>query len=135
MFEYGESFQWCSHCKHKWFDTVLVKVSDDDDNEICTTCANQQEKYKVALLSHVNGMDPHDNFRFSPTKLPKMYMIEEMLICRAHVVMRCYILRETGTHAYRGNVLNIEQNIEAMVESVTCIPHSLKDLPVYMCVR
>ena len=49
--------------------------------------------------------------------------------------MRCYMLRETGTHAYRGNVLNIEQNIEAMVESVTCIPHSLKDLPVYMCVR
>ena len=135
MREYGESLQWCSLCKHKWFDTVLVKASDDDDNEICKTCASQQEKYNVALFSHVNGMDPHDNFRFLPTSLPKPYMMKEMLFARTHVVMWCYILHETGTHAYRGNVLNIEQNIEALVESVTCIPHSLKDLPVYMCVR
>ena len=73
-------------------------------------------------------MDPYrDGF---PHHLPKLSEIEEMLIARVYPVMKTYRLKG-GTIGYKGDVLNIEQDIGGLVSS---LPQRINQLPV-MIVR
>eukprot|EP00957_Ditylum_brightwellii_P057592 4366833-Ditylum_brightwellii.AAC.1 len=62
-------------------------------------------------------MDPfQDGF---PPHLPKLSKIKEILIARVYPAMKTYHPKE-GMTGYKGDVLNIEQDIGGLVSS---LPH------------
>ena len=69
---------YCSVCKERWFDTKIV-------NGKCKNC----EKFSFA-----NDMDPFPVTCTYPFHLPKLTIIEEMLIAKAHVIMDVYRLKK-----------------------------------------
>ena len=53
-----------------------------------------------------------------PFHLPKLTIIEEMLIAKAHVIMAIYRLKKSGSVVYKGNVLNVQQDNESLLKSI-----------------
>ena len=137
MNEYIESLNYCPHCKERFFEKKLVRLPDRSGS--CATCAstskppseNGKGKGKgVRLFSKDNDMDPFERFpddqnvRFDgtaysvldagyPHHLPKLNAIEEMSIALVNVIMKSYRLAN-GTMAYKGQILNIEQDIQSL---------------------
>ena len=78
----------------------------------CNDCIRSRNKngFGVRIMSRENDMDPgHDNILMHD--LPVLTEIEEMFISRVHVVMQAYRLKG-GRMGYKGNVLNIEQDVK-----------------------
>eukprot|EP00957_Ditylum_brightwellii_P044534 3377744-Ditylum_brightwellii.AAC.1 len=69
-------------------------------------------------------MDPYQNGFLH--HLPKLSKIKEMLIACVYLVMKTYHLKE-GTIGYKGDVLNIEQDIGGLVSS---LPQRINQLPI-----
>ena len=63
-------------------------------------------------------MDPFPGTGTYPFHLPKLTIIEEMLIAKAHVIMSVYRLKKSGTVVYRGNVLNVQQDNDGLLKSI-----------------
>ena len=109
---------YCNVCKERWFDTNI-------NNGRCKNC----DKF-----SFVNDMDPFPGTCTYPFHLPKLTMIEEMLIAKAHVIMAVYRLRQSGTVVYRGNVLNVQQDNDNLLKSILnsndFLPRKISDLPI-----
>ena len=93
----------CNVCKECWFDTSI------NNNGKCKHCMH---------FSFTNDMDPFPGTGTYPFHLPKLSIVEEMLIAKAHVIMSVYRLKKSGTVVYRGNVLNIEQDNNALLKSI-----------------
>ena len=110
---------YCSVCKERWFDTKIV-------NGKCKNC----EKFSFA-----NDMDPFPGTCTYPFHLPKLTIIEEMLIAKAHVIMAVYRLKKSGTLVYKGNVLNVQQDNDALLKSILnsndSLPRKISNLPIF----
>ena len=109
---------YCSVCKERWFDTKIV-------NGKCKNCNK---------FSFTNDMDPFPGTCTYPFHLPKLTIIEEMLIAKAHVIMAVYRLKKSGTLVYKGNVLNVQQDNDALLKSILnsndSLPRKISNLPV-----
>ena len=92
----------CIICKERWWDLK------NDTNGVCYKCNSQVKKDGLALMSKENDMDPFPNGY--PFHLPKLTLIEELLISRCHVIMRCYRLKQGHGYQYKGHCLNLEQD-------------------------
>eukprot|EP00957_Ditylum_brightwellii_P197670 15059486-Ditylum_brightwellii.AAC.1 len=62
-----------------------------------------------------NNMDPYQDG--SPHHLPNFSKTKEMLIALIYSVMKIY-WPKGGTVGYKGDVLNIEQDIDGLVSSI-----------------
>ena len=75
----------CYRCGEKWFSMNL-------DDWLCTRCQNRDKGIDDAepyLMSSLNKMDPGE----VPGHLPKLTIIEEILIARVHVSMQIFMVR------------------------------------------
>ena len=79
------------------------------DNDICKNCSLSIKDHNFSDFSSENNMD-QKLYLLHAHNLPELSEIEEMLISRVHVVIKCYRL-ESGSIGCKGNVLNLEQNI------------------------
>ena len=70
--------KYCNVCKERWFDTKIM-------NGKCKNCNN---------FSFANDMDPFTDTGTYPFHLPKLTIIKEMLIAKAHVIMDVYRLKK-----------------------------------------
>ena len=70
------------------------------------TLAN--ETISICLYSSENNIEP--KLYLMNDQLPKLNDIEEMFIARVHVVISMYRLSK-GNIGYKGNVLNIQQDV------------------------
>eukprot|EP00957_Ditylum_brightwellii_P165953 12635621-Ditylum_brightwellii.AAC.1 len=81
-------------------------------------------------LAAENNMDPYqDGF---PQHLPKLSETEEMFIACAYPVMKIYCL-EGGTVGYKGDMLNIDQDIGRLVSSLLQKINQLPIMVVQKC--
>ena len=71
-------------------------------------------------------MDPVPTGKQYPFHLPELWETEKQLIARAHVIMRCYVMKK-GKYSYKGQCLNIEQDVQQLA---TKLPMAVNDLPV-----
>ena len=59
-----------------------------------------------------------------------------MLIAKTHLIMAVYRLRKSGTKVYRGNVINVQQDNDALLKSILnsndFLPRKISDLPIYI---
>ena len=62
---------YCKVCKEQWFDTNIINGK----------CKNSN------IFSFTNDMDPFPGTGTYPFHLPKLTIIKEMLISKAHVIM------------------------------------------------
>ena len=98
----------------------------------CNDCIRSRNKngFGVRIMSCENDMDPgHDNILMHD--LPVLTEIEEMFISRVHVVMQAYRLKG-GRMGYKGNVLNIEQDVKKTLETLPLSPNQLPVIIVRM---
>ena len=76
-------------------------------------------------------MDPFPNgFRWDIYDL-KLSMVEEMLVSPVIAIFKAYVL-PSGTHSYKGNVINYEQDV---IEWATSLPWLPTELPVVIVRR
>ena len=68
----------CSVCKEYWFHTKII---------------NSKRK-KCNRFSFVNDMDPFPGMCTYLLHIPKLTIVEEMLIAKAHVIMTVYRLKK-----------------------------------------
>jgi hypothetical protein len=97
----------------------------------CVECfkSRGEDESNVRKFSKENRMDPFpDGY---PANLPKLSVIEELLISPVHSTFACYRL-PNGQHAFRGQVINLEQKNIAWLQSV---PMRVQDLPHVLFVR
>ena len=75
--------EFCECCKERWWD---LKLNEED---VCKRCLNQRNDPKngIALMSSDNNMDPFPPE--VPSNLPTLTYIEESLIAKVQVVMKC----------------------------------------------
>eukprot|EP00957_Ditylum_brightwellii_P112756 8595707-Ditylum_brightwellii.AAC.1 len=93
-------------CKERWHE----KISGRTNPAECTDCekARKDSKIDCRKLAEENDMDLYqDGF---PHHLSKRSKIEEMLITCVYPVMKTYCFKG-DTIGYKGDVLNIEQDI------------------------
>ena len=79
-------------------------------------------KINVRLYSKENNMDPRINEIINV--LPKLNDIEEMFIARVHVVIKVYCLSK-GSIGYKGNIINMEQDIQPIINKLLLILYKL----------
>jgi hypothetical protein len=116
----SKKMKWCLSCKERWWD---LKV---DDSGVCSKCKKQKAdpKFGIALMSKDNNMDPFPNGYRS--NLPELNQIEQAMISRVQVIMKCYRLKDGG-FGYRGHVMNFEQDLNKIFQ---VLPVDFKDLPI-----
>eukprot|EP00957_Ditylum_brightwellii_P110852 8455088-Ditylum_brightwellii.AAC.1 len=112
----------CNFCKEHWFENKCRRTNPAE----CTDYKKARKDPSICCkkLAEENDMDPYqDGF---PHHLPKLSKIEEMLIVCVYPVVKTYQLKG-GTIGYKGDVLNIEQDIGGLVSS---LPQRTDQLPV-----
>lgn len=98
---------------------------------MCKKCADSKEKFGVSDYSSENDGDPYPVEKGGfPHHLPKLTMIEEMLISPVHVMMKCYVL-ENVSRGYKGHVTNIAQDNQSIVLA-TSLPWPVENLPLFV---
>ena len=132
----------CRYCKQRWFDTKFGgrvqsehggNPRDQNDTQ-CLDCKKQitfvdpqfPNQIPVRLYSKDNDMDPW--VEYSHLGLAKLNEIEQMLISQIHPYMKLFRLNGGGI-GYKGSVLNVEQDISQLVESLPLLP---EDLPCFV---
>ena len=101
---------------------------------ICERCTREKRTHVgISCFSKDNDLDPYkDGY---PHHLPTLSDIEEIIISKVFVVMRVYRLKGSGSVGYKGNVLNIEQDLNEQVESIcVSLPRLPTELP-YLVIR
>jgi hypothetical protein len=86
----------CAFCKERCPDT-----EQSGNTFECVKCfkSRSEDESNVRKFSKANRMDPFPNGY--PAHLPKLFVIEELLISPVHATFSCYRLFN-GQHAYRG---------------------------------
>jgi hypothetical protein len=116
----------CQFCKERWFDKEQAEKGWPGE---CTACFTQRTKRGGARHHHfsaVNDLDPIPHGRSYPFHLPELHPTEQQLIAPAYVVMRAYRM-EKGNYGYKGQCLNLQQNIQDVADS---LPQRVEDLPI-----
>ena len=139
----------CFQCKERWFDTVKDKriryelVGQYLSAYSCKRCGKDN-----GLHSKSNDMDPWH--KLDHLKLPKLNDIEQMLISKVHSYMRvyrlqgklifyCVLIYKTcvclqyvlffekggGGVGYKGQILNIEQDISSIAKQLPLMPDEI----------
>ena len=115
----------CMLCKERWWDLKIGK------SQICARCEKEikNRKFQIALMSRDNKMDP---FPYEHHKhLPVLRQVEQALISRVQVVMKCYRLKDGG-YGYKGHVMNFEQDPGHIFK---VLPLDFKDVPIVILRR
>ena len=96
MYRYAESSQQCPTCREVRFD---MKLQPGGASMWCEVCKKSAQKHGdgVSSFGHSNDADPFpQELGGYPSHLPKLTMLEEMLISPIHVAMKCYVLENGG---------------------------------------
>ena len=90
---------------------------------------------KVCRFSKANDADPFGVSQYQMDaflSLPSLYEAEKMLIARVFIFMKCYRLEGSGMVQFKGQVINMEQDIT----SVICtLPSLATDIPIIIFKR
>lgn len=92
--------------------------------EVCCHCKKNRVKFTAD-----NHMDPKD----VPPELQDLSYVEQLLIARVQPVMRVYRVRSRGLpgqYAYKGNIINVGQNLTEIARSLPRTPSSLSTVVV-----
>ena len=114
----SKKMQFCRSCKNRWWGEKV------DSSGVCRKCRNEVGRKGIALMSKDNNMDPFP--AGYPSHLPKLNSIEEAMISRVQVIMKCYRLKD-GTVGYKGHVMNFENDTSKIFNQ---LPLAFKDLPI-----
>ena len=149
------TMQYCNFCKERWFEGSKPGKRDGNTGIYeCSTCLKTKtEGVNVRKFTDENLMDPYPELDPNATvdlpagmhpradipiythangtreRLPKLSMVEMMLISRVFIVQKVYRL-SSGNLGYKGQVLNMEQDLSAFANPVTSLPHNPSDLPM-----
>ena len=123
-----DCFFHCQYCKEKG---PLTKRARDGLAGECVSCQKQRRDRKIGChkFSAANNMDPFP--QGYPHHLPKVTPIEETMIARVHIAMKCYQMQGTGHMRYEGNVINLEK--ETIFLSV--LTAAFNEIPTVFVVR
>ena len=117
----------CERCKERWF---LSHTPGNKEKTICKRCYDNIEKKGSALYDDDNDQDPFPTGCPYPLHLPTLTEIEEMLIARVHVIMKCCRLHN-GAVGYSGQVLNIKQDVQGFIDDLSPhLPHKPNETPI-----
>ena len=115
---YNQSVHYCHYYKERWYDfdgeyddnifecKKYINNSKKNMNEIHTFLFENNMNLKIDLIYYL---------------LPELNNIEEILITRVQPVMKVFKL-EKGRIGYNGNVLNIEQDLQPILDKLPLIP-------------
>jgi hypothetical protein len=133
MQEHILSYLRCPCCSELKFGMTLKQENNDPKcAPTCETCCSSKKKnFGVSTFIAKNDADPFP--KGYPWHLPHLSMLEEMLIARIHAVMKVYTLTG-GALGYKGNVMNMEQNIDGVVAAVT-LPWKVEEVPLFIARR
>ena len=116
----------CLFCKNRWFEIKQAPKGFEGECNKCYAQRTNKDGPKCHQFTEENDMDPVPNDKEYPFHLPDLWETEKQLIARAHVIMRCYIMKK-GNNAYKGQCLNIEQDVQQLA---TKLPLAVNNLPV-----
>ena len=122
------NFFHCQYCKERGPHTRESKYFRGE----CTRCQesrNRRSGGEIRKYSAQNDMDPFPNGY--PHHLPKLRPIEEALIARSHIVMKCYRIQGNGRVMYKGNVVNLQKETNLL----NALPAAFDELPICFIVR
>lgn len=108
----GLSYKSCENCDQRF----LTDLATFNRCNACTKIANK--------FTHLNNMNP----RPVPLVLIDLTPTEQMLIARVHPVLRVYKLKAAGgagQYKYKGNIINVEQDIQSLATSLPLLPRDL----------
>ena len=133
MDTFATSLQYCPKCKERYFNKGFKR--EDTERTICKDClASQKNNNNILKFGAENDMDPFfgrtDEAMARLAALPPLSDMEEALIARNYVVMKSFIF-SNGSMGFRGQVLNMEQDISPFVEQLR-LPRRVEEIPVYI---
>jgi energy-coupling factor transporter ATP-binding protein EcfA2 len=118
----------CTICKEKDF----TRKSDVGDT--CSRCKKLEGKYTTQSGNQIihkfgksNNMDPGDQ----PNQLKNLTLIEQLLIAQVHPVL-CVFRLKGGQYGYRGQVVNLPQNLDSFT---TNLPRALNSLSSILIIQ
>ena len=117
---------YCRFCKERWFDKEQAEKGLVGECKTCFSQRTDKKGSKHRLYAKENDADPVPNDNY-PFHLPKLQPTEHQLIAQAHVIMRAYRM-EKGNLGYKGQCLNMQQNVQQFIES---LPTKVEDLPLF----
>ena len=117
---------YCRFCKERWFDKEQAEKGLAGECKTCFSQRTDKKGSKHRLYAKENDADPVPNDNY-PFHLPKLQPTEHQLIAQAHVIMRAYRM-EKGNLGYKGQCLNMQQNVQQFIES---LPTKVEDLPLF----
>lgn len=106
----------CNNCGR----TVIQSKNFD----ACKQCKKHPHKFTA-----VNKMDP----RMVPIELQGLTYVEQLLIAKVQPVIRVYRIKSRGLpgqFAYKGNIINVGQNIDEIIRCLPRIPSTLSTIVV-----
>jgi len=123
---------YCSYCKELWFNTKPRGHVEGTTQPECKNCKEDWKKsHEVCLMSKENLMDPFPNGYPCNEEgpLPRLSQVQEMLIARVHVIQKVYWL-QNHAYGYKGNVLNVEQDLTSLATRLGSLPLRVNQLPI-----
>jgi hypothetical protein len=112
-----ETMETCVRCDERWFAMGL------DDNNVCVKCRQadlKKEEDEPFLYSSINYANPGE---VDPT-LPKLTIVEELLIARVHTFVEVY-LKRGAQYRYKGHVINFMRNVGKVYNKLPLLPGQL----------
>ena len=95
----------------------------------CEKCMKDRTSPTIALRTITVENDMNPGVGSISLLLPKLNDIEEMFIAHVYVVQKIFRLSK-GVTGYKGNIINMEQNLPSVI---TKLPLILSDLPIFIC--
>jgi hypothetical protein len=128
MYEYAGSMGYCNICRERRPEMRFKSAG------VCSECDSSYKKHGVYEFGADNNMDPfhwrnpnNGHTEDYPHHLPALKPIEEMMIALTYVYQKVYKLKN-GTNGYRGQILNLEQNVHTLLDAL--VPHRPENLPL-----
>ena len=124
---HNQEVNYCHYCKERWYG--LPGEIDELSLFECRKCVSDINKtmMKTRACAIENDMDPKIDSMYH--LLPHLSNIEEMFIARVYVVMKVYRL-DKGRIGYKGNILNVEQDIQPVINKLPFLP---SQMPIFIC--
>lgn len=111
----------CNVCNEIDFEMGIRTINGVDKCQRCRTDWEKTSNDTVGKFSIDNDMDPGA----VPFHLPHLFMAEEMLIARAHVLMNFRRVRGCQ-YKYSGHVVNFMQNTAKIINWLPSLPTELQ---------